>query len=479
MRIACLNPVAKLPATLAGERLLTVDELARQFRVSTKTVRRWRRYGLVSQRFVLDGRRRVGFLQSTVDRFLVLHQERVRRGTRFSRMTDEERKRIIDRVRCLAQSGGGSAEITSRIAQETGRSSETIRNTLRCFDAEHSDVSVFPHSRHPLRIEAKTEIYRQYRRGEPVAALAQRFGQSRNHIYRIINDLDATRIMELPLDCIGNEEFAGPCSEEVERKILRELPENDPPARTPRMPDGLPAYVAGLYEVPLLTREEESHLFRKMNYLKHKASVLRAQLDLNRPTSRLMRQVETLYDEAAAIKTRIVCANLRLVVSIAKRYIRPTHDFFELVSDGNVSLLRAVEKFDFSRGNRFSTYASWAIMKNFARTLHVANRHRDRFRTSHSEMFARTEDKRADEFEQESAQIQRESQVKGILERLDERERQIVTARFGLIRGREPLTLKQVGATMGVTKERVRQLQARAMSTLRAVAKESRIECTA
>ena len=122
MSIDCLNPVVELPASPADERLLTVDELARQFRVSTKTVRRWRRYGLVSRRFLLDGRKRVGFLQSSVDRFLADNEERVHRGARFSRMTDEDRKEIIDRVRCLAQAGGRLTEIAGRIAQETGRS---------------------------------------------------------------------------------------------------------------------------------------------------------------------------------------------------------------------------------------------------------------------------------------------------------------------------------------------------------------------
>ena len=115
-------------------------------------------------------------------------------------------------------------------------------------------------------------------------------------------------------------------------------------------------------------------------------------------------------------------------------------------------------------------------MKNFARTIPDVLRHRGRFRTSHSEMFSTVEDARADHYEQESAQIQRESQVQGILKRLDERERQIVTSRFGLTRGQEPLTLKQVGAAMGVTKERVRQIQCRAMSKLRKAAEEDRIE---
>jgi RNA polymerase primary sigma factor/RNA polymerase sigma factor len=86
---------------------------------------------------------------------------------------------------------------------------------------------------------------------------------------------------------------------------------------------------------------------------------------------------------------------------------------------------------------------------------------------------------RTDQYERESAQIQRESQVKRILDRLNEREREIVTARFGLIRGHEPLTLTQVGAVMGVTKERIRQIQVRAMSRLREAAEEARIEYTA
>jgi RNA polymerase primary sigma factor/RNA polymerase sigma factor len=118
-------------------------------------------------------------------------------------------------------------------------------------------------------------------------------------------------------------------------------------------------------------------------------------------------------------------------------------------------------------------------MKNFSRTLHDATRHSERFCTNDTERFSYSEDRRTDQYEQESAQMLRESQVKSILARLDERERQIVTARFGLIGGQKPMTLTEVGATMGVTKERVRQLQARAMSTLKAVAEQSRIECMA
>jgi RNA polymerase primary sigma factor/RNA polymerase sigma factor len=337
-------------------------------------------------------------------------------------------------------------------------------------------MAILPRFHQPLPTEAKQQIFQQHRRGDSAETLAQRFCRSCTRIYGIIKEIRAARIMELPLDSMGNEHFAALRSEKMEREILCPPPESDQPAKKLRVPSGMPAYLANLYDVPLLTREQEAHLFCKMNYLKYKASRLRDTLDVSRPRSRLMDQIQRLYDESVATKNHIVRANLRLVVSIAKRYVGPAADFFDLVSDGNMSLMRAAEKFDVSRGNKFSTYASWAIMKNFARTIPDVLRHRDRFCSNQAETFNTREDNRSDQYAQESAQIQRESHVEGILRRLDERERKIVTSRFGLTRGREPLTLKQVGAVLGVTKERVRQIQCRAMSKLRTAAEEDRIE---
>jgi RNA polymerase primary sigma factor/RNA polymerase sigma factor len=471
-----LSDAAKVPVSAAGERVLLIDELARQFRVSTKTVSRWRQQGLVSRRFLFDGRKRVGFLQSSVNRFVAQNGERVQRAAQFTQLTGEGRERIIKQARCLARTGRSPADVTKQIAQETGRSVETVRYTLRCFNLAHPDLAVFPYHDGLLPTEAMWEIYRQHRRGESVQALARRFCQPRTRICRIINEMRAARIVDLPLDHIGNELFARLRSRKEEAEMLGPLPENDLRTKKLRSPGGLPPYLATLYEAPLLTREQEGHLFRKMNYLKYKASALRAQLDLSQPASSLMDRIETMYVESVATKNRIISANLRLVVSIAKRYVGPAGDFFELVSDGNMSLIRAVEKFDVSFGNKFSTYASWAIMKNFSRTIPCVIRQRGRFSTSHSEMLGIVEDARANHYEQESAQIQRESHVQGILTRLDEREREIVTSRFGLTRGREPRTLKQVAAVMGITKERVRQIQCRAMSKLRKAAEEDRIE---
>lgn len=468
-----LSDAANVPADAAGERVLTVDELSRIFKVSTKTISRWRQQGLVSRRFVFDGRKRVGFLASSVEQFVSRNEERVKRGASFSQLTREERDEIVERARRLARAGGCPADVTRRIAKKMGRSVETIRYTLKQFDQEHPDLAVFPNSTGPLSDESKKKIYQQYRRGAPVDALAKRFCRTKTSIYRVINEMRAHRIAELPLDFIGNPDFA---KAGVEKQILAELPQADGPAKKTRLPSGLPPYLASLYEVPLLSREQEQHLFRKFNYLKYRATKLREEIDPAHAKSSVMDEIESLYDQAVTTKNQIVRANLRLVVSIAKRHVGQGDNFFELVSDGNMSLIRAVEKFDYARGNKFSTYASWAIMKNFARTIPDEHRRKDRFRTSHSEMFYSTEERRSDQYEQESAQTQRERQISKILERLDEREQKIIISRFGLDHGHEPLTLKEVGAEMGVTKERVRQIEARALSKLRIAAQEEKIE---
>ncbi len=148
---------ASVPADAAGEQVLTVETLAKQFNVSTKTISRWRRHGLISRRFVLDGRKRVGFLQSSVDRFVEHNQERVHRGAQFSQLTDEERAAIIERARRLARAGGRPSEVTKRLARKTGRSAETIRYTLRQFDQDHPDAAVFPENHGPLQTRGQTQ----------------------------------------------------------------------------------------------------------------------------------------------------------------------------------------------------------------------------------------------------------------------------------------------------------------------------------
>lgn len=471
-----VSDAADVPIETVGEQVMTVEELAKRFNVSTKTISRWRQQGLVSRRFVMDGRKRVGFLQSSVERFVERNHDRVHRGARFSQLTDQERASIIDGARRLAGAGGTSADAARRLARKTGRSPETIRYTLRQFDRDHPDVAVFPDNFGPLSAEARRKIHEQYQHGEPVESLAERFGRTRTSIYRVIAEMRAQRIMELPLDFIANDAFIRVRSHKREERFLAPMPESTLPPKKQRMPGGLPPYLASLYETPLLSRKQEAHQFRKMNYLKYKAARLRAKLDPTSPKRKLMDAIEKAYDMAVEVKNQLIRANLRLVVSIAKRHVNPAQNFFELVSDGNMSLMRAVEKFDYSRGFKFSTYASWAVMKNFARTIPDEHRHHERFRSGPDELFAAAPDEHVDAIEEESAQNRRTAQVEKILERLDEREQRIIIRRFGLERGQEPLTLKQIGEELGVTKERIRQLEARALDKLRKAAEEERID---
>ncbi|MEE2938017.1 MAG: sigma-70 family RNA polymerase sigma factor [Planctomycetota bacterium] len=469
-----LSDSADVAVTEVAEPVHTVDELSKLFSVSTKTISRWRDAGLVSRRLLFAGRKRVGFLHSSVERFVSQNRDKIRRGERFSQLSEDEKSEMIERARQLVEGGASLSEITRQLAQQMKRSPETIRYTLKNFDADNKALAIFPDHRGVLTEEDKRAIFKLHVHGASVARLCKRFKRTRTSIQRILLDMRMEQILELPLDYIYNEDFEY-TSREAE--YLGPIPEPASAPRKVRVPSGLPSYLAALYDVPLLTREQEYHLFRKMNYLKHKASRLREGLEeTSGSKTAMMDEIDDLYEAAVLVKNKIVQSNLRLVVSIAKRHVASTDDFFALVSDGNMSLIRAVEKFDYSRGNKFSTYASWAIMKNFARTIPSEFKHRDRFRTTTEELFVARQDDRLDPYVEETVQRSRQRELSKILNRLDEREQKIITARFGLGRGTEPLTLKQVGEEMGVTKERIRQLEARALTKLREAADEAKID---
>jgi len=472
-----LSATARQAVEHVAEPVLTVDEVSRRFSVSTRTVTRWRRQGLVARRFVIDGRTKVGFLESSLQRFVTAHRVQVERGTRFRQVTEAERDEIIRRARRMAlvrPGQTGLVEIARRIARKMSRSTETVRTTLKSYDRENPDRAIFPTSVPPLDDDAKAQIYRRFRMGVSAEVLARQYGRTRSSIYRVLNEMRARRILGNKLEFIDHESFHVAANA---AEIVGQMPEpaDGKAPRRPKAPKGLPPYLASLYEVPLLDRGQEMHLFRKMNYLKHQAHELRLKLDPSRARTADLDEIERLQEEALSVKNQIIRANLRLVVSIAKRHVGPSNNFFELVSDGNMSLIRAVEKFDFSRGNKFSTYASWAIMKNFARTIPEENYRRDRFVTGHEEMFEAAADNRTDEHEYESALKRMQEAVKGMLGRLDDRERKIIISRFGL-GGASEQTLEQLGRELGITKERVRQIEARAQDKLRRIASEEKLD---
>ncbi len=461
-----------LPIEEAPEKVHTVEDLTKMFNVSAKTISRWRDQGLVSRRYVAEGRKRLGFHQSSVERFVSQNRIQVERGERFSQLTVDERAMIIDAARTLAAEGLTFTAVCKRLAEQLNRSVETIRYSIKNFDRENPFMAVFPDSRVPLSEEDRAAIFELHRRGSSLAALASRYGRSVNTIHRLISEQRAIRIAELNLDYIPHPDFT---KRGAADRILSDLPKTSGGERKVKAPKGLPPYLASLYDVPLLDREMEFHLFRKMNFLKYRASKLRDQLNPQKPINSLMEQIERLYEQSIEVKNLIVQSNLRLVVSIAKRHVGAHGDMFALISDGNMSLFRAVDKFDCSRGNKFSTYATWAIMKNFARSIPNEFRHQERFLTAGEAVLLSREDERTDQIREESMQAARQEQVQRILSSLDEREQQIIIRRFGLDYSQEPLTLKEVGESLGVTKERIRQLETRALHKLREAAQSERL----
>ncbi len=473
--LACSLPA--VPVEQVAEQVLSLEDLSKKLNVTPKTINRWRKRGLIGLPVLCNGRRQVGFLPSLVDPFLLANQDRVERGGRFSHLTELEKDEILRRARRLARVPAGTlTEVSRRIARRLGRSTETVRYTIKNFDREHPEQALFPAVTGPLDETTKQTIYSSYRRGIAVDTLAKRFSRTRTSMYRVINEVRAKRLLSQPLEYIYNPCFDDP---KLEAEILAPMPgleAFESGRRQARIPKDAPPELAPLYEMPLLSKEQEQHLFRKMNFLKHKAHLLRQNLDPNRARTQELDRIEELQDQASEVKDRLINCNMRLVVSIAKRHVAQTDNFFELLSDGNISLIRAVEKFDYFRGNKFSTYASWAIMKNFARSIPEEKHRRERYVTGHEELFDAAPDNRTDEAECLQSAEQASHKVNRLLSLLDPREREIIRMRAGLDSGSEGMTLEKIGEKLGITKERVRQLNVRAMKKMRSLAESQKDE---
>lgn len=307
----------------------------------------------------------------------------------------------------------------------------------------------------------------------------------------IVSKMRSQGVAQLPLDYIASPEFVWPIDAQTEKRILGYDLENvSVQANEERTTNSrncanhaykqnhesmedIPSWLFQLGKTALLTQEQEIHLFRKYNYLKFKAAHFRNELDVAKPKAKaeLLAMIERLFEEAITVRNQIICANLRLVISVAKKHtgVVPLYD---LISEGNVSLIKAVEKFDYSRGNKFSTYASWAIFRNFGRTIVDEMKYRQRFFSTDIDQFELLADSQGlacrDERVGENILVQTDL----LMEELDDRERAIIQRRYGLGIHDSPQTLRQVGEEMGVTKERVRQIETRAIAKLRNVVKE-------
>ncbi len=221
----------------------------------------------------------------------------------------------------------------------------------------------------------------------------------------------------------------------------------------------------------LLTLVEERDFFLCLNYLKWRVNVLRTKINPAENQELLLTDIEQLHRQTLVVRDHILSANLRLVMSIAKAQCDGLLTFDELFSEGVPVLLRAIDKFDVERGFRFSTYAYTAVLRSFHKAkADAAKRHRRQKSSVDNSTLDLAEDRASETNELPVSTV---PLVRELLELLPPRESKIVQARFGLLDDQSPCTLEEIGDLHGVSKERARQLLARAMISLRTLIEES------
>ncbi|WP_338778547.1 sigma-70 family RNA polymerase sigma factor [Streptomyces sp. DG1A-41] len=281
-------------------------------------------------------------------------------------------------------------------------------------------------------------------------------------------------------------------------------------------------YLREIGRIPLLTAAEEVELARRVEAGLFAEEKLRLAPDLD---SQLALDLDRLVVMGRMAKRRLIEANLRLVVSVAKRYVGRGLTMLDLVQEGNLGLIRAVEKFDYARGYKFSTYATWWIRQAMSRALadqartirvpvHVVElinrvvrvqrrmlqergyeptpeevaahldlppeRVREVLRLAQEPVSLHApvgeeddvalgdliEDGDATSPVESAAFLLLKEHLEAVLSTLGERERKVVQLRYGLADGR-PRTLEEIGRIFGVTRERIRQIESKTLNKLR------------
>ena len=285
----------------------------------------------------------------------------------------------------------------------------------------------------------------------------------------------AKLLLFLEIDFVDSPDFRSPTAEQQisgKKRFETSLPQTTPVSRQA----GLPAHFSRLCEAQLLSAQDERMLFRLVNYLKYRATVLRSQLNLDAPQEGIICEVESLLGQAKSVRDHIIHANMRLVISIVKKYVSPTVSFDELLSDGIMILMNSVEKFDYDRGFRFSTYAYRSIARNAYQQVMQRQKQLSRFQdVAETTIEGALEDSGTASMDEKTWETL-SGALNQFLQKLDKRERLIVEARYALGKHLKKQTFQSIADKLGVSKERVRQLEQRAVSKLRAMANQVRVE---
>lgn len=231
-------------------------------------------------------------------------------------------------------------------------------------------------------------------------------------------------------------------------------------------------------ESVVLTRDEEATLFLQYNFARFKVASIQNKVGSKTPTDKQSTDLLHWYRLSRALRDQIAESNLALVLAMAKRVRINPGEFADQISEGNMALLRSVDKFDIGRGFKFSTYACRSILKAFARQGMKDTKHRQRFPANFDpdmeSVDASAERRRRSE--QEGASEVKQLMLENTVD-LSDIEQIVLQHRFGFEPGRSgrPMTLLQVGKLIGLTKERVRQIQNKALAKLREAVEQRRL----
>ncbi len=286
----------------------------------------------------------------------------------------------------------------------------------------------------------------------------------------VADEHELKRILRVPMDFIDSPAFY---EDEAAPKIFDQAPDVQKPDTSWYHPvmDSLTATskTPKASTQVLLTAAEERVLFLQFNYSRYRVWRIQETLNGATPTDEEARDLLRWNREAERMREQVANTNLALVLAMAKRTRMSEVDFADLVSEGNMALLRAVDKFDCGRGFKFSTYACRAILKAFSRQGMKLSKYRQRFPADYDPKLERSDYM---ERKRESHEYECADEVKNIV--LDNRatltdiEQTVIHHRFGLeVENHTPMTLEQVGQIIGVTKERVRQIQNKALDKIR------------